>query len=150
MQGKASVNEISLWPPIDHPPYRHMIENFAELKRQNHCITLIAIDSGINNDVDRDQWMASRLAEQVGNKPVLVLLGTLHTLQKITWIPVKDGHPPLVAQLLLAKDYRVKSCPQRWLEPNIFPESQHRIAKFYRADQSNPKHWQYSTKACYR
>jgi hypothetical protein len=31
MQGRASVKEIALWPPLDHPPYRRMIETFAEL-----------------------------------------------------------------------------------------------------------------------
>lgn len=134
MQGSASVKEITLWPPIDHPPYRHMLENFAEAKRQGQCIKLIAIDSGVGNDVERDQWMALKLAEQAGDKPVLALLGALHTIQKITWIPAKDGHPPLVAQLLLAKGYQVKSYPQRWLEPKSCTDGQHRVARFYRAD----------------
>ncbi len=135
MQGRASVEEITLWPPIDHPPYRQMIKRFAEIKQQYQCIKLIAIDSGLENDVDRDQWMTLKLAEQVGDKPVLVLLGALHTIQKITWVPAKDGHPPLVAQLLLAKGYQIKSYPQRWLEPKICPEGKHRVAIFYRADQ---------------
>ena len=41
MQGRASVNEISLWTPIDHPPYRRMIENLAEFKRQSQCIKYV-------------------------------------------------------------------------------------------------------------
>jgi hypothetical protein len=58
MQGQASVNEINLWPPVDHPPYRHLIEVFAGFKRQGLCIKVVAIDSGLDNDVDRDLWMA--------------------------------------------------------------------------------------------
>ena len=54
VQGRASVNEIALWPPLDHPPYRRMIENFAELKRQGQCIKVIGIDSGADNNIFRD------------------------------------------------------------------------------------------------
>ena len=85
MQGRASVNEIVLWPPLDHSPYRRMIETFAELKQRGQCIKVVGIDSGVNNDIDRDQWMASRLAEQGRNAPVLVLLGALHTLKRVNW-----------------------------------------------------------------
>lgn len=54
MQGRASVNEIVLWPPLDHSLYRHMIESFAGLKRQGQCIKVVAIDSGLANNIDRD------------------------------------------------------------------------------------------------
>lgn len=64
MQGRASVNEIALWPPLDHPHYRGMIGSFAEFKRQEQCIKVVAIDSGVDNNVDRDLWMALSLAEQ--------------------------------------------------------------------------------------
>ena len=64
MQGRASVNEIALWPPLDHPLYRRMIETFAELKQRGQCIKLVAIDSGVDNNIDRDLWMALSLAEQ--------------------------------------------------------------------------------------
>jgi hypothetical protein len=56
MQGRASVNEITLWPAVDYPPYRRMIESFAEFKRRGQCIKLVAIDSGMDNKVDRDLW----------------------------------------------------------------------------------------------
>lgn len=113
MQGRASVNDVALWPPIDHPPYRRMIENFAALKRQGRCLKVIAIDAGMDNKIDRDQWMALRLAEQAGDAPVLVLLGALHTLKKTDWL-VATGKPR-VAEILSDKDFRVRSFPQRWL-----------------------------------
>ena len=77
MQGRASVKEIALWPPLDHPPYRRMIETFAELKQRGQCINVVGTDSGVNNDTDRDQWMALRLVEQGRDAPILVLLGAL-------------------------------------------------------------------------
>jgi hypothetical protein len=87
MQGRESVNEIALWPPLDHPPYRSMIETFVELKQQVQCIKVIAIDSGMDNDVDRDQWMAVRLAEQGRVAPILVLLGAF-----IVWFLLVKGN----------------------------------------------------------
>jgi uncharacterized iron-regulated protein len=89
MQGRASVNEIALWPPLDHPPYRSMIESFAGLKRQSQCIKVVAIESGMDNNIDRDLWMALSLAEQAGDTPVLVLLGALHTLKRVKGFEVQ-------------------------------------------------------------
>jgi hypothetical protein len=113
MQGRASVNEIALWPPLDHPPYRNMIASFAELKRQGQCIKVVAIDSGLTNNIDRDLWMALSLAEQAGDAPVLVLLGALHTLKRVDWNN-RTGRPS-VAEILTSRGFRVKSFPQRWL-----------------------------------
>ncbi|MGZ8182289.1 MAG: hypothetical protein ACXWT1_10050 [Methylobacter sp.] len=112
MQGRASSHEVSLWPQVDYPSYRLMLENFAELKRQGQCIKVVAIDSGENNTVDRDVWMALSLAEQAGNSPVLVLLGALHTLKRVNW-KNRTGRDS-VAGILTAKGFSVKSYPQRW------------------------------------
>jgi len=116
MQGRASVNEIVLWPPLDHPPYRRMIESFAEIKRQGLCIKVVAIDSGVDNNIDRDLWMALSLAEQAGDAPVLVLLGALHTLKRVNWNN-RTGRPS-VAEILTSRGFRVKSFPQRWIPDN--------------------------------
>lgn len=112
MQGKASVNEITLWPPLDHSSFRLMIEQLARFKQQGECIKVIAIDSGRDNIIDRDVWMALSLAEQVGDKPILVLLGGLHTLKQVKWT-IKSGQPS-VAEILTNRGFRVKSFPQRW------------------------------------
>lgn len=115
-QGRASVNEIALWPPLDHQPYRSMIESFAEIKRHGQCIKVVAIDSGMDNNIDRDLWMALSLAEQAGDAPVLVLLGALHTLKQVNW----NNHAgrPSVAEILVTRGFRVKSFPQRWIPDN--------------------------------
>jgi hypothetical protein len=113
MQGRAPISEVALWPAIDYPSYRRMIENFAEFKRQGQCITLVAIDSGTDNVVDRDLWMALSLAEQPENAPILALLGALHTLKRVDW---KHAYGrPSVAEILTARGFSVNSYPQRWL-----------------------------------
>lgn len=112
MQGRASASDIALWPAIDYPTYRRMIETFAEFKRQGQCITLVAIDSGTDNIIDRDLWMALSLAEQSNNAPILVLLGALHTLKRVDW---KHAYGrPSVAEILAARGFSVNSYPQRW------------------------------------
>jgi hypothetical protein len=116
MQGRALVNEIALWPPLDHPLYRRMIETFAGFKRQGQCIKAIGIDSGMDNDADRDQWMALKLAEQGRDVPILVLLGALHTLKRVDWT-VRTGRPS-VAEILTNRGFNVKSFPQRWIPDN--------------------------------
>lgn len=112
-QGKAHADEVSYWPEVDHPAYRRMIQDFAELKRQGQCIKIFAIDSGIGNVIDRDLWMALTLAQQNENTPVLVLLGALHTLKRVDW-KIESGRAS-VAETLTRWGYRVNSYPQRWL-----------------------------------
>jgi len=116
MQTRAAVDGIALWPAVDHPPYRRMIEHFAEHKRQGQCIKVIAIDSAMSNTIDRDLWMALSLVEHAGNTPVLVLLGALHTLKRVDWLNTTGRAS--VAELLTRWGYRVKSYPQRWLSDN--------------------------------
>lgn len=131
IQGRASVNDVALWPPIDHPPYRRMLENFAALKQQGLCIEVIAIDAGMDNKVDRDQWMAQRLAERAEDAPVLVLLGALHTLKKIDWLTAAGK--PRVAEILSDKGFRVRSFPQRWI-PEQCADNNGRKSRFVGAD----------------
>jgi hypothetical protein len=112
MQGSGSVHDIAYWPAVDHPSYRRMIETFAELKRQGQCIKVIAIDSGVDNIVDRDLWMALSLAEQSENAPMLVLLGALHTLKRVDWRNAVGRAS--VAEILTTRGFSVNSYPQRW------------------------------------
>jgi hypothetical protein len=132
MQGRASVTEIKLWSPIDHLPYRHMIENFAVLKSKGRCITVIAIDASMDDDVDRDEWMAQQL-EKVIDKPALVLLGGLHTLKKVDWLNTTGK--PSVAEILTNKGFDVKSFPQRWI-PDQCGKNKNRLSRFIKSDST--------------
>ncbi len=113
IEGRAAVEKIALWPQVDHLSYRRMLGKFAELKQQGQCLKMVAIDAGMDNVIDRDLWMALSLAGQVGDAPVLVLLGALHTLKRVNW--KNTSSRPSVAELLIARGFSVKSYPQRWL-----------------------------------
>ena len=131
MQDRTSVNKIALWPAVDYPPYRRMIENFAKFKRQGQCINLVAIDSGVDNIVDRNLWMALSLTEQVGDAPILVLLGALHTLKRVNWT-VRTGRPS-VAEILTNNGFRVLTYPQHWL-PDQCADNENRRSRFVNPD----------------
>ncbi len=133
MQGRASISDVVLWPAIDYPFYRRMLERFAEFKRQGKCLTLVAIDSGTDNVVDRDLWMALSLAEQPKDAPILVLLGALHTLKRVDW-QIAQGRTS-VAEILTGWGFRVSSYPQRWF-PDKCANNDLRIGVFVSAETS--------------
>ena len=81
-QGRAVVSDIKIPPIIDHPAFRKMINNLVKLQRKNECLKLIAIDAGDDIELRRDEWMAIKLAEQVGETPIFVLLSNLYALKK--------------------------------------------------------------------
>jgi uncharacterized iron-regulated protein len=110
LMDKASADILMLWAPVNHPAYRRMLNSLGALKRQGHCIKVVALDSGLSNTVDRDLWMATQLRPMVGSSPVLVLLGSLHTLRKVDWT-VKSGRPS-VAEILVNQGIKVKTFPQ--------------------------------------
>lgn len=63
---------------------------------------------------NRDEWMAIKLAEQVGEIPILALLGSLHTLKKVDWDLAMTKKEPYVAEILAVQGHNVKSYPQVW------------------------------------
>jgi hypothetical protein len=113
MTASAPVSDIDIPASIDHLPMRKLIGHMVMLKMQLPCVSVVAIDAGPDNPSDRDEWMAGRLANLVGDRPILVLIGALHTLKKVDWL-VKSGKPS-VAERLTRKGFSVRSFPQRWI-----------------------------------
>ncbi|PPD42378.1 MAG: hypothetical protein CTY16_14775 [Methylobacter sp.] len=134
MEGQAKVDQLRLWESIDHKPYRDMIGSFSAAKQHGKCLEVLAIDSGIDNKTDRDEWMAGLMAKQVGNKPVLVLVGGLHTLKRIAWTRPHGKSP--VAEILAKIGIAVHSYPQRWLDGSCGDPAAMQ-GRFMKAD--NPK-----------
>jgi len=113
-QGRAVVSDIDIPSMIDHPPYRKMIDNLVKLQGINECLKLVAIDAGDDINLRRDEWMAIKLAEQVGDIPVLVLLGNLHSLKKVDWDLSMTKGSPYVAEILSSQGYKIKTYLQTW------------------------------------
>lgn len=130
MKGNAAASTIEIPFAIDHPGMRDLIDDLARLKSKTPCLRIEAIDA----DHDRDENMAKGLAEFSREKPILVLLGGLHTLKKVDWT-VASGEPA-VAEILIKRGFRVKSYPQRWL-PEKCEDEQGRESRYISAD--NPE-----------
>lgn len=130
MAGKKPVGAIEISDTIDHEPFRTVITYFAKLKSNGYCLDVVAIDAGADTLVDRNEWMAARLSELPKDKPVIVLVGALHTLKKVDWT-VPTGKP-YAAEILAGKGFRVKSFPQRWI-PGECPSNSIRQQRFVEA-----------------
>jgi hypothetical protein len=129
MAGRSPVSKIKVPVVIDHDGMRWLIEQLADIKRHSPCLKVEAIDA----DHDRDENMADSLADFPTDKPILALLGGLHTLKKVDWT-AKSGEPA-VAEILVKRGFRVKSYPQRWL-PEKCENEQGRTGRYVRADNS--------------
>lgn len=130
VKGRASVSAIKIPYAIDHPGMRNLIDYLAKLKSKTQCLDIKAIDA----DQDRDLNMANRLSEFPHDKPILVLLGSLHTLKKVDWM-VASGRPA-VAEVLLKRGYNVKSYPQEW-QPKTCENEQGRASRY--VSDADPK-----------
>lgn len=125
--GEAQVAEIKVPYAIDHPGMRKLIDYLVTLKSKFPCLRIEAIDA----DQDRDVNMANRLSEFPRDKPILALLGGLHTLKKVKWT-VKSGEP-FVAEILADHGYQVNSYPQNW-QPERCENGQGRSSRYVNAD----------------
>ncbi len=113
-QGREAISDIEISSIIDHPAFRHMIDDLVKLQKQNSCLKLIALDAGDDINLDRDEWMSIKLAEHAGEVPILVLLGGLHTLKKVDWDLSMTKGSPSAAEILSLQGYNIKTYPQIW------------------------------------
>ena len=103
VEGKKAVADIEIPPMVDHPSYRSLIDDLVTMKRRGSCLKLIAIDGGLELNVNRDEWMAERLAKQISQAPILALLGNLHTLKRVDWHTSMSKAFPYVAEILVSR-----------------------------------------------
>lgn len=115
-QGKGGVADIEIAPMIDHQPFRTLIDELIGIRSSGNCLELIAIDAGFEIGARRDEWMAGKLAEQVNQTPLLVLLGSLHTLKKVDWNLDTTKESPYVAELMASRGHKIRTFPQIWTD----------------------------------
>lgn len=115
-EGRTVVANIEIAPIIDHPSFRALINELIKMRKHNDCLKLIAIDAELGLKIGRDEWMAEKLTGQVGEAPVMALLGNLHTLKKVEWNPTITKKEPYVAEILVVQGHNVKSYPQIWMD----------------------------------
>ena len=111
MTGKANIAEIGVVPVIDHAGYRKMLNVLSRLSVAGRCLKVVAID-GEPEIIERDAWMAEKLAPYLGKGRVVALLGALHAAKDIRWDNGREK--AFLAERLEAKGVRVCSVVQIW------------------------------------
>ena len=127
MAGRLPVSKIEVSVVIDHPGYRQLLVQLAEIKQRSPCVIVEAIYA----DSDRYENMAKWLADFPVDRPILALLGGLHTLKKVDWT-VASGKPS-VAEILVNRGFTVKTYPQLWT-PEKCGTGQGRVSRYMSAD----------------
>lgn len=113
MRGRAVASEIEIPTIINQPELGEMIDSLAELKMSGACLKLIAMDTSKGS---RDEFMAAQLIKEIGDTPILALLGGLHSLKKVNWdLSMTKGHS-YVAEILNKQSVNVSSYQQIWLD----------------------------------
>jgi len=86
-----NLSEIQLWPQIDSPYYRSLLQALHDAS-----LITVAIDlpeTRFNQGISRDEYMAKMIAkiyEDNPDKKIIVILGNRHVLKKLDW---KDHVP---------------------------------------------------------
>lgn len=87
MQTGKGLSNIRIFPGIDCPEYRRLIDTVRKSR-----LAPVALDlpkSMWNGNITRDQWMAKRVADifQTNDTAkLLVIVGNLHTFKQVDWI----------------------------------------------------------------
>lgn len=111
MSGQGEIAEIVVVPVIDHAGYREMLAELSGLALSGRCLKVIAID-GEPEVIERDLWMAEKLAPYLGKGRVVALLGALHVAKDIRW---DNGlEKAFLAETLVDKGHAVCSVQQMW------------------------------------
>ena len=92
MQKGVGLADISLHAAIDCPDYRRLLSSVQQMEdRSRPQVTALDLPpSNYTGDISRDEWMAQQLADIFIRRPnakVLVVLGSLHVLRKLEWLP---------------------------------------------------------------
>ena len=90
LQTGRGLKDIALHFQMECPEYRNIFNTIRDLGQTKRPVVL-AIDlpkSMYHGEINRDKWMAIRIAEVFHRNPnakVLVVVGNLHVLKKIEW-----------------------------------------------------------------
>jgi hypothetical protein len=98
LQTGNGLEDIELHFQIECPEYRNIFTTIKDLGQEKRP-AVVALDlpkSMYRRQINRDEWMAGRIAKvfhQDPNAKILVVLGNLHVLKKIEWnVKVSHSH----------------------------------------------------------
>ena len=86
MKTGLGLSEIEVFPGIDCPEYRHLLEIIKDTSLKPVALDLPR--SMWTGGYTRDEWMARRIQKTLNNtieSKILVIVGNLHVLKKVEW-----------------------------------------------------------------
>lgn len=114
MAGERTPAEIA-HPLIDSSAYQHMLLELSALQRADGAlVTMVAIDD-LDSEMARDEVMAHHIQRHLAAgdvERVVVLVGNLHTIQRMPWPEEIGLNQPYLAERLLHADITVTSVMQ--------------------------------------
>jgi hypothetical protein len=116
MRGESDIEAVAVHPAIDHPGFRALLRRLQQQIAGGACLEVRAVDAPQGAQVTRDRHIADRLAADRNGRPVLALLGSLHTLQRVEWSPEVSRPEPFAGGVLKSEGVPVRSVIQRWSE----------------------------------
>ena len=111
MTGAGSLEEMVIFPIIDSPEYREMLNQLGKWVRTGRCLKVVAVD-GFEAGKSRDEWMAENLRFFLVKEKVLFLVGRLHAIKKIRW--ERGADRPFLGEILVRNGYDVCTVMQVW------------------------------------
>jgi hypothetical protein len=105
IQNGTGLNEIRLHHSIDCTQYRRLFTIVRDLPSHQRP-RIVAIDlppSQYSGPISRDAYMANALSDMfhsLTDPKVLVILGSLHVLKKLDWLPRITDRQPSIRSLL--------------------------------------------------
>jgi hypothetical protein len=105
IQKGTGLKEIRLHHSIDCAPYRRLFTIVRDLPshQRPHIVAIDLPPSQYSGPIGRDAYMADALSDMVQSRPdrkVLVILGSLHVLKKLDWLPRITDRQPSIRSLL--------------------------------------------------
>lgn len=90
VNGEAELAAIKLHTALECTGYRNLLRKIKSLPsgRRPQVKAIDLPENFYRLDLDRDQWMASRLIDiiqQAGQAKILVILGSVHVLRSLPW-----------------------------------------------------------------
>jgi hypothetical protein len=105
IQKGTGLKQIRLHPSIDCSHYRRLFTVVRNLPSdlRPHIVAIDLPPSQYSGPIGRDAYMADRLSNMFQSRPdrkVLVILGGLHVLKKLDWLPRITDPQPSIRSLL--------------------------------------------------
>jgi len=115
LQGQQTASSVHIAAVIDHPALRHLLGEIGQWHRDGLCVSILAVDGAIQGALSRDKSMFLTIKQHISETPILLLVGSVHTLFNLQWSEnVRDSVNPYLGGMLKRSNIKTTLYLQRW------------------------------------